>query len=218
MRSAAPTVELVSLLPRALQGNIGAGKSTVLNHLRAAFPAAEVFPEPVHEWADVLPLFYAKPAEWALAFSLRVLLSFAKIKDSAAGGLAIVERSPLANRHVFTQLLYNDNTMNREEWELFKEYSDELGWTPDLLVHVHCPTETCLERVQTRARPGEDAIDIQYLKRIEFQYENMMRYVTCPVVRVDGSGTSPDVAREVEGVIRDFMSGAAPRQEALASA
>lgn len=202
-----------------VEGNIGAGKSTVLNHLRAAFPAAEVFPEPVHEWADVLPLFYAKPAEWALAFSLRVLLSFAKIKApaTAAGGLAIVERSPLANRHVFTQLLYNDNTMSREEWELFKEYSDELGWTPDLVVYVHCPTETCLERVQTRARPGEDVIDIQYLKRIEFQYENMMRYVTCPVVRVDGSGVSPDVARAVEGVIRDFIAEG-PRQEASASA
>ena len=99
-----------------LEGNIGAGKSTVLNHLRAAFPRATVFPEPVHEWADVLPLFYAKPTEWALAFSLRVLLSFAKIKASAAaaGMMAIVERSPTANRHVFTQLLYNDNTMNRE--------------------------------------------------------------------------------------------------------
>lgn len=199
----------------SIEGNIGAGKSTVLDHLRAAFPAAAVFPEPVHEWADILPLFYAKPAEWALAFSLRVLLSFTKIK--AAPGLAIVERSPLANRHVFTQLLYNDNTMNREEWELFREYSDELGWTPDMVVHVHCPPETCLQRVQGRARPGEEGIDIQYLKRIEFQYENMMRYVTCPVVRIDGSGTSPDIARAIEGVIRDFIAEA-PRQEGPASA
>ncbi len=206
---------MCSHFPRALQGNIGAGKSTVLNHLRAAFPAAHVFPEPVHEWAGILPLFYAKPAEWALAFSLRVLLSFTKVP--AGGNLAIVERSPLANRHVFTQLLYNDNTMSREEWELFKEYSDELGWTPDLVVHVHCPPDICLQRVQGRARAGEETIDIQYLKRVEFQYDTVMRYVNCPVVRVDGSGTSPEVARAVEGVIRDFIA-AAPRPEASASA
>lgn len=192
----------------AIEGNIGSGKSTLLKRLAVAFPDATVMPEPVDEWADILPLFYQKPAEWALAFSLRVLLSFTRAKSVHSDTLAIIERSPLANRHVFTQLLYNDATLTREEWELFKELHDEIGWAPDLVVFLDCPSEECLARTQARARAGEETIDIQYIKRVEFQYENMLRYCPCPVVRVNGSGTSPDVAEAVSKAIRESLATA----------
>lgn len=192
----------------AIEGNIGSGKSTVLKHLAAVFPDAALMPEPVDEWADILPLFYQKPSEWALAFSLRVLLSFTRAKNVTPDAVAIVERSPLANRHVFTQLLYNDATLTREEWELFKEFHDEIGWAPDLVVFLDCPSEECLARTQARARPGEETIDIQFIKRVEFQYENMLRYCPCPVVRINGSGTSPEVAEAVARAITESIAKA----------
>ena len=111
-----------------------------------------------------------------------------------------MERSCLSNRHVFSQLLFNENKMAQAEWELFKEYYDVLAWTPDVMVYIDTPADVCLERVQQRNRPGEAKIDVQYLRRLEFQYETMLRYADVPVVRVDGTMPPDAVAQAVAAV------------------
>lgn len=179
-----------------IEGNIGSGKSGCVAALAKAFPSIPNFPEPVEEWADLLSLYYASPAEWAFPFSLKVLLSF---RAPAREPTCVVERSPLASRHVFSQLLYNEGTLNCHEWELFKEYHDEVAWKPDVIVFVDTPAEVCLERIARRGRECEAAIDLQYLRRVEFQYANMLRYADVPVVRLDGTLPEADLhARVVE--------------------
>lgn len=167
----------------SIEGNIGSGKSTCLAALAAAFPEVACFPEPVDEWAELLDLFYRHPAEWALPFNLKVLLSF---RAPAAHATCLVERSPLSCRHVFSQLMYNEGTMNCQEWELFKEYHGVLGWEPDVIFFVHTPAAECLRRIGTRGRECEQGIDAAYLERLEFQYANMLRFANVPVVRFDG--------------------------------
>lgn len=182
----------------SIEGNIGAGKSAALDALAARGFA--VHKEPVDEWAEMLELFYKAPAEWALPFSLKVLLSFDRI---AAG---VVERSPQSCHHVFTQLLYNEGKMSYVQWDLFREYVDALGWTPDAIVYIDTPTDVCLDRVRTRNRQGEGPIDLAYLKRVEFQYETMLKYVGVPVVRVDGTLSSVELADAVEREVRKFLN------------
>jgi len=173
-------------MPRVcVEGNIGSGKSTALAALAAARPDLPVFQEPVDEWEPLLTKFYADPAQWALPFSLRVLLSFAAPEDVA--GTCVVERSPLSCRHVFSQLLFNEGKMSQEAWELFKDYYAVLGWTPDAVVYVHTPADECYRRMEARGREAEKHVDLQYIKRIEFQYETMLRYAEIPVVRLDGT-------------------------------
>jgi deoxyguanosine kinase len=171
-----------------VEGNVGCGKSTALARLAELRPDLAVFPEPVEEWGDLLHKFYADPVQWALALQLRVLLSFG---GRVAGASGVVERSPLACRHVFAQLLFNEQKITREEWDLLKEYCDVLGWTPDVIVYVHTPADECHARIARRGRPAEAGVDLQYLRRLEFQYETMLRYADVPVVRLDGT-TSPD--------------------------
>ena len=184
-----------------VEGNIGSGKSTALAAVARVRPDAKTFPEPVEEWGDLLGKFYADPAQWALPFSLRVLLSFRGPAACADADLVVVERSPLSCRHVFSQLLFNEGKLSQEEWEVFKEYCEVLGWTPDLIVHVHTPADACLERVRARGRPEERGVDLHYLKRLEFQYETMLRYAGVPVVRVDGTQSVEEVANAVAAVI-----------------
>ena len=184
-----------------VEGNIGSGKSAALERLAALRPDLAVFPEPVEEWGDMLDLFYADPAAWSFAFNLRVLLSFVPPARAAEGGRGVaVERSPLSCRHVFGQLAFNEGKMTQEEWALFKEYADVLGWAPDVIVYVHVPPEECLKRVEARGRPAERHVDADYLKRIDFQYETMLRYADVPVVRVDGTGDPEAVAAAIAEV------------------
>ena len=191
-----------------VEGNIGSGKSTVLAALGEAFPGSLVRVEPVHEWADELELFYKDPAKWALPLTLRVLLSHHKSAQNPKT-TTFLERCPLSCRHVFTQLLFNEGTMPQHHWDLFREYYDVLGWEPgagDLIVYIDTPVEKCMERVMQRARPGEDPVDVQYLRRIEFQYANMLKYCACPVVRVDGGQDQAAVRAAVVSAVTNAFS------------
>lgn len=177
-----------------VEGNIGAGKSTALEAFSRLRPDVPVFPEPVDEWGDMLGRFYEDPRRWALPFSLKVLLGFQRARHDP---VAVVERCPGSCRHVFSQLHFNDGHMTPEEWGVFKDYCDELWWEPDAIVYVHLPADQCHARMVARGRPEERDVDIQYLKRLEFQYETMLRYSPVPVIRVDGTRPPEDIARAI---------------------
>ena len=201
-----------------IEGNIGSGKSESLVAIARAFPTTTCLPEPIDEWSELLDLYYASPAEWAFPFSLKVLASF---RRAAAHDRCIVERSPLASRHVFSQLLYNEGVLNCHEWELFKEYHDALSWKPDVIFFIDTPAELCKERIERRGRECEKAIELAYLKRVEFQYANMLRFAEdVRIVKFDGT-LPPDRLHEAmiaEAAALGFTPLAAPPPPRGASA
>lgn len=179
----------------AIEGNIGAGKSSILAELRRR--RWSTWQEPVEAWD--LDGFYADPSRHAFEFSLNVLHSFCSVPN-AEDGTVVVERCPLACRHVFTQLLVNDGHLSQVQWTAFKEAADVLGWAPDAIVYVDVPVGVCLERIKTRGRRCEAVVDVQYLRRLEFQYDTLFKFAgDIPVHHVDG--TAPDVVDRVEEVL-----------------
>jgi deoxyadenosine/deoxycytidine kinase len=184
-----------------VEGNIGSGKSTALRALAGLVDAENVVQEPLGAWGTLLDKYYADPAEWGLTFNLRVLHSFCRVARGTGAKPVVVERSPMACRHVFGQLLYNDGILPPAAWELFKDYCDELGWVPDAFVYVDTPVDMCMRRVKARGRSCEQGLSEEYLKRIEFAYENMFRFVDVPMVRVDGSKTPAEVVADIAAAI-----------------
>lgn len=184
-----------------VEGNIGCGKSTALALLAHGRPDVRVFPEPVEEWKSMLGKFYDDPATWALPFSLKVLLSFHAPGKVPTDDKVLVERSPMSCRHVFSQLMFNEGKMSQDQWDIFKEYCDILSWTPDAIVYVHVPADVCHRRMLDRGRPEERDVGLAYLKRLEFQYETMLRYADVPVVRVDGTLPPEAVAARIADVL-----------------
>lgn len=165
-----------------VEGNIGSGKSTVLEVLNGLGYSTKE--EPVDEWGEMLQMYYTDPTTWSLAFNLKVLNSFQK---TPPGDTVIVERSPGACRHVFGQLAYNDEHMTPVSWGVFKGYHDRLGWEPDMYIYIDTPVETCYERMHARGRECEQGISKEYLARIEFQYQNFLKFTETAVHRVDGT-------------------------------
>ena len=192
----------------SLEGNLGAGKSAALDSLAAA--GVRVVPEPVAEWGELLDAFYRDPARYSLAFSLEVLRGMSRVLDD--GGLTVVERSPLTNRHVFTNMLYNDGKLSPAAWAVYKDYHEHLGWVPDAIVYLDVPTDVCMARVAARGRPCELAIDVHFLRRVEFQYETMLKFANVPVVRVPGTGTAAEVARGVADAVSGLTRTLAARR------
>ena len=199
-----------------IEGNIGSGKTQLIHGLGRVFPQATTHVEDVDKWSELLQLFYANPAQWALPLSLRVLLShhaIASQTDSNTESIQFVERCSLSCRHVFTQLQFNDGTMPQHHWDLFREYYDVLGWEPtehDVIVYLETPVDKCLQRIAKRGRMGED-VDIHYLRQIEFQYGNMLKYCgACPVIRLDGSCCMESVLDEAVRALSKYTTGSPP--------
>jgi deoxyadenosine/deoxycytidine kinase len=191
-----------------VEGNLGAGKSAALAALAAA--GVRVVTEPVSEWGELLDAFYEDPARYGLAFSLEVLRGLSRVPDD--GGLTVVERSPLANRHVFTNMLFNDGKLSPADWAVYKDYHDVMGWAPDAIVYLDVPTDVCMTRVAARGRPAEAGVDVHFLRRVEFQYETMLKFANVPVVRVSGTGTAAEVARGVADAVSGLTRTLAARR------
>jgi deoxyadenosine/deoxycytidine kinase len=182
----------------AIEANIGAGKSTLLQSLMESFPDLPIHPEPVDEWGEWLPLFYGNKSRWGFSFQMQVLLSYLRGTFEPD---CVMERCAYSCRYVFGQSLYSDGFISEKEWQLFKEYYDEFGWNPDAIIYIRATPEVCHQRIQKRARPGESDITIDYLKKIDFQYENLNRYFQDKVFIVDGNQSAEKVFKDVSSIL-----------------
>jgi thymidylate kinase len=96
-------------------------------------------------------------------------------------------------------MLVDDGIMNQRQFDIFKEYHDLIGWTPDAIIYIDTPAATCLERVEARGRECEKPIDLQFLRRLEYAYETMLKHDThgIRVIRIDGTKSKEAVAEDI---------------------
>ena len=198
-----------------IEGNIGSGKSTVCEALRNT-AEYHVCPEPIEEWKEWLPLFYGDRKRWAFSFQMKVLAGHVTMGSNAPKDKVVVlERSMLAGRHVFAQMLYNQMDITDKEWAVYRNYFDIVERWPDAIVYIKADPKVCLERIASRARAGEGDISAEYLHKVDFQYSNFLKYASTriPVHVVDGHKGSECVLREIQDILskysrhKSFLSG-----------
>jgi deoxyadenosine/deoxycytidine kinase len=151
-----------------IDGNIGSGKTTVIEKLYKRYP--KVYPEPIQEWKEWLKKFYSDMNKNALGFQLKVLKTHIDRKKYPTG---IFERSPLSCQMVFGKILHQDKLIDDLEFNLCQEYFHDFGWVPNKIVYLRCSPETCLERIRNRNRESEDKIPLDYLTKIHNNYEEL---------------------------------------------
>lgn len=186
-----------------IEGNIGCGKSTILESLKSL--GYHVVPEPIEEWAEWLSNFYSDRKRWSFSFQMKILSSFASEQGAP---VSILERSIMSSRFVFAQMLYSQGDMSEKEWELFRHYYDLVSWEPDAIIYIKTTPEQCMERIRKRSRPSEEGITLDYLKKIDFYYTNLLRYCSKSVAvhSVDGSLDSAHVAEHVLQLVQRLVS------------
>jgi len=158
-----------------IDGEIGAGKTTLVNLLVAAFAArglrAAAVPEPVDEWErlGVLQEFYAaanKPPEYqglvaytfqTFTFATRVEATLRAVAENPDADAYILERSVLTDRFVFMELQRElVGPVRMEMYDLWwKMWSRVMPIHPKKVVYLKPTLGNCQTRVQARARKGE---------------------------------------------------------------
>lgn len=161
----------------SIEGNIGAGKSSLLDALPKRSPwlaqHVDFFPEPLHEWGDTLQRYLEDKETWSVPLTLDILRGFGNPDAYSTKRHQIVERSPYTCRYVFTEILQWDGYIKQNHMHTIDEYMNMYSWKPDMIVYLNVTPAECLERIETRARDGESSITFEDLKVIEYKYQKM---------------------------------------------
>lgn len=193
----------------SILGNIASGKSTLIKELRGIFckdgdTSVHMIEEPVDTW-KMFEDFTANMDEYSFAFSMEILKSFAEMPVvQSSSDVYIVERNPLDTVHVFGDVLAKNGHLDTHSIDLLKRYSDSFCWKPDRVVYVDTPAPICFDRIEKRARPGEETLTYEYIRALEFSYETSLKtvYSDMPILRLSHTDSTPVMISK----IREFST------------
>ena len=199
----------------SIEGNIGAGKSTMMEMMREVFPEAEIVVEPVGEWMQfknkegksLLELFYEDKRRWAYTFQNCALLTRTKalsdVIASTKKQVIITERSILTDRYVFADMLREAGDIDEMEWSLYLRWYErataQLSTTG--IIYLGTNVTQSAEHIIRRGRPGEECMSLDYLKALDYQHKFWLDHTDLPVLKINiaEGGAPPFMA------IREFI-------------
>ena len=154
-----------------IDGNIGAGKTTILNYIHTNHNIY-IDLEPIDKWKPYLDDIYINKQKF-FNFQVRVWLDRSWIQEKDNNSVIVMERSPYFIRNTFNESMINNNLINPQENTIMNELYDktDIIWKSNYYIYIRSSPEKCLERIMERGRENEMAIDIDYLKEIHNLHE-----------------------------------------------
>jgi deoxyadenosine/deoxycytidine kinase len=155
----------------AIEGNIGAGKTTLTNKLAEDFNAKTV----LERFADnpFLPKFYEDQSRYAFPLEMSFLADrYQQISDDLAQ-FDLFKDFIVADYHIFKSLIFAKVTLAEDEFRLYKTMFDIIYKEmpkPDLYIYLYQSTERLLANIKTRGRSYEQEIPAEYLEKINNGY------------------------------------------------
>lgn len=170
----------------SIEGNIGAGKSTILEHLEkhlGSIPSLGkvlFLKEPLDIWENfhdeagnnILQKFYGNQVRYAftfqvMAFITRLSLLRQAIKNNPEVDIIVIERSLCADKNIFMNMLHDDKIVEKIEFDIYNKWYAEYieKYRVDAVIYMDSNPEVCNQRINKRSRSGEDNIPLDYLKK-----------------------------------------------------
>lgn len=188
-----------------VEGNLGAGKSTLLALIQQYLPHINVVFEPVNSWhsdnhgASLLSQFYCDQQRWSYTMEKQTLLTRVKefLKEQQDPENKIMERSIYSGYYCFAKNGYLQGNMTDQEWHAYNLWFDFLVTQkcnkPSGFIYLRTSPETCYQRINKRARSGEEIIPLSYLQEIHAAHESFLikkenlfeQLVSVPVLVLD---------------------------------
>lgn len=147
-----------------------------------------VSPEPIAHWQqlqgfNLLAAYYQDPHRWAYSFQNYALLTRMNqlhrlLQDNDPRPL-FSERSVIADRHIFAELLYRQGKMAPIEYQLYlRAFEDLSRLHQPQPIHKHfylrTQPERCRQRIEKRGRAEEATVSLEYLRSIHQLHEEWL--------------------------------------------
>ena len=160
----------------AIEGNIGAGKTTLSNMLAEDYNAKQV----LERFADnpFLPKFYEDKDRFAFPLEMSFLADrYQQLTDDLAQ-FDLFKSFIISDYYIFKSLIFAQVTLADDEYSLYRRMFDIMYneiTKPDLYIYLYQNTERLLENIKNRGRDYEQNISGDYLQKIHKGYTNFIQ-------------------------------------------
>lgn len=160
----------------AIEGNIGAGKTTLSRMLAQDLRAKLI----LEAFADnpFLPLFYDNPERYAFSAELFFMTERHKQLQAELSQKDLFQERVVADYYFYKTLLFARNNLTEAEYRLFQRLFKVLNASfpkPDVLVFLHRPVDQLMANIKKRGRAFEKDIKADYLQTIQQAYLDFFR-------------------------------------------
>lgn len=158
----------------AIAGNIGAGKSTLVEFLSRTYGISPYY-EPSED-NPYLPDFYQDMSRWAFRSQLYFLSNKFRIHQELdrMPGLVVLDRTIFEDAEVFATALHDMKSIDNRDWETYWSFYQSILQAikpPDLMIYLRCSMRTLRKRIALRGREMERDVPLAYLKRLQRLYD-----------------------------------------------
>lgn len=196
-----------------VEGNIGAGKTTLAHLLAKHFNARLI----LEEFAEnpFLPKFYSNPEQYAFPVELFFMAErYKQLKEMVH--TKDLFQSITVSDYLFTKcLLFAKVTLPDEEFRLYQKLFDIIHQQlvfPDILIYLHAPVNKLQANIKKRNREYEQAIPDEYLFNLQETYTSYIKQHNIKTIFIDASnadflGNEAHFQVVLDALEKDFEDG-----------
>ena len=169
-------IDLSSFNYIAIEGNIGAGKTTLASMMSVDFNARLI----LERFADnpFLPKFYEDPKRFAFTLEMSFLADrYQRISDDLSQ-LDLFCDFIVSDYDIYKSLIFSKITLEPDEFKLYRTlfklmYKDIA--VPDLYIYLYQSSEQLKSNIKKRGRDYEQQIELEYLEKINSGYLEFLK-------------------------------------------
>ena len=168
----------------SIEGNIGAGKTTLINSICKRTDTISFIKEDINRWTNIVPdnnlleLFYYDPIKYGYMLQHCIIMNQIKdIKTLGTKDIIVTDRCPEAASNVFTYTMHLCGQLTDTEVILFNNLKDLLytkDLKPSLYIYLRGTPEKCLERIKKRNRKAEKDVSYGYLEMLHRAHDQWL--------------------------------------------
>ena len=201
----------------AIEGTIGAGKTTLATRIANDFNGKLVLEEFEGDKNPFLPKFYKEPEKYSFQLEMTFLaLRFQQLKDKL-GALDLFHDFIISDYYVAKSLIFSRNNLQEDEYQLFARFFNIIFSDmpkPELLVYLYSDVARLQANIHKRGRSYEQEISDSYLADIQQGYLNFlhqqqgsMRILLLDTSRMDFVANESDYQHIINVIDRPYDIG-----------
>jgi deoxyadenosine/deoxycytidine kinase len=177
----------------SVEGNIGAGKSTLVRILQENISGIEFVQEPIELWKNcggfnMLEAYYTNPKKYSYMFQTIVTASCVASQSAPqTTPIRVMERSAQSGM-CFSKNCVETGLMDEMEFAAYQYWFNQMVTKKvDLYIYLRTDPEICFQRVCKRARSEEAKVGLDYLGQIHNQHETWFASEKGNFIIIDGN-------------------------------
>lgn len=196
-----------------IEGNIGAGKTTLAHLLSKKLNARLI----LEEFADnpFLPKFYENREQYAFPLELFFMAERYKQLKEYLQTMDMFQRVTISD-YLFTKcLLFARVNLPEDEYNLYQKLFHIINpqvAKPDLLIYLHAPISRLKENIRKRNRTYEKSIDSDYLFSLQETYirfikQHDIKTLIIDVEKADFLGNEAHLKAVLDALDKNYETG-----------